>query len=345
MPSAHLALRASSGWEGLSDSELLEWRFSELGLRLSDSPIAPEIDELYETLARRGIRFRPHVWLSTEWFSPDGIPGIAVPYFVVHPRLTQLERRMRGEAEGANARIRRRILRHEAGHAIDTAYQLRRRSDWRKHFGPASKRYPSYYSARPASRRFVQHLGHWYAQSHPTEDFAETFAVWLQPRARWRRQYADWRALAKLEYVDALMSEIATQRPRNTDRTIVAPLTGNRRRLREHYRRNPASSHPGERRYDAWLLRAFMAREARPSAQSAGNFLRVVEPMLRRRVMRNAVCDRYLFDYVAEVVRRRARELDLVLRSNQREALKNAVRLHERIAVDILTRNRERFAL
>jgi hypothetical protein len=189
------ARERSARWSGLADTELLEWRFRDLGLSIRNSDIAPDIEHLFASLERRGIRFRPHVWLSTDWFSPDGIPGIAVPFYAAHPRLTRLERRMKGEAEGGNRYWRRRILRHEAGHAIDTAYGLRRRADWRGIFGPASKPYPRAYSARPASRRFVLHLGHWYAQSHPTEDFAETFAVWLQPKARWRREYAGWPAL------------------------------------------------------------------------------------------------------------------------------------------------------
>ena len=41
-----------------------------------------------------------------------------------------------------------------------------------------------------------------YAQKHPDEDWAETFAVWLEG-GPWRRRYRDWQvALAKLEYVD-----------------------------------------------------------------------------------------------------------------------------------------------
>ena len=77
-----------------------------------------------------------------------------------------------------------RILRHEAGHALDNAYRLRRRRRWREVFGPASLPYPARYRARPGSRRYVHHLGEWYAQAHPTEDFAETFAVWLTPQVR-----------------------------------------------------------------------------------------------------------------------------------------------------------------
>ena len=97
------------------------------------------------------------------------------------------------------------ILRHEAGHAVQHAYQLQRRRRWQQLFGPSSKHYPLYYRPNPASRRYVQHLRRWYAQSHPDEDFAETFAVWLRPRSNWRTRYAGWPALKKLEYVDELM--------------------------------------------------------------------------------------------------------------------------------------------
>lgn len=337
--------RQFAAWSGLADRELLEWRFCDLGLKLANSPVAPDIEHLYATLARRGIAFRPHVWLSSDWFSPDGIPGIAVPFYLGHPRLNRLERRMKGEAEGGNYRWRRRILRHEAGHALDTAYRLRRRPDWRKVFGPASRPYPRDYSARPASRRFVLHLGHWYAQSHPTEDFAETFAVWLQPKASWRRDYAGWPALKKLEYVDALMTEIAGRRPRNRCRSIVAPISANRRSLREHYRRSGRSCELSERRYDPWLRQAFAPRFARPEAIAAGQFLREIEPELKRALMRRTGAGRYLSSHVAENLCRRARELDLVLQTGRREARREALRLYERVVADLLRRNRERYVL
>ncbi|HUF74119.1 MAG TPA: putative zinc-binding metallopeptidase [Gammaproteobacteria bacterium] len=347
MPGSARASRHKSRierWSGLSDAELLEWRFRDLGLKASNSALAPDIDHLYATLERRGIRFRPHVWLSTDWFSPDGIPGIAVPFFAVHPRLAQLERKMRGEAEGGSRRWRRRILRHEAGHALDTAYGLRRRADWRTVFGRASKPYPQDYSARPASRRFVLHLGHWYAQSHPTEDFAETFAVWLQPKARWRRDYAGWPALEKLEYVDSLMAEVAGRRPRNTDRSVVWGLSDNRRTLREHYR-HQSYTDASERRYDAWLQRAFIHRAARPRALPASAFLAESESQLKRRIVGRTGTGNYLFSHVASTLRRRARELDLVLRGGRREAVSTAVRLHERVMNDLMHRNRERYLI
>ena len=229
--------RREPAWTRLDDGDLLELRFSDLRLSLANSRLEASVRRLYGELAHKGIRFRPHVWLAEEWFSPDGVPGIAIPFYLAHPRLMSLERRFMHEVEGGNAKWLMRILRHETGHAIDTAFGLRRRRAWREAFGKASHRYPSRYSPRPTSRNHVLHLGHWYAQSHPTEDFAETFAVWLPPRSRWRAQYADWPALAKLEYVDRTMAELRGARATNLDRSVVEPLAGNTRTLREHYRR------------------------------------------------------------------------------------------------------------
>jgi Putative zinc-binding metallo-peptidase len=188
-------------WTRLPDAELLRLRMCDLRLDLHRSPLRRHVERLYEELDGRGIRFRPHVWLSSEWFSPDGVPGIAVPFYLAHPRLMRLARKMTREVEGSNANWLMRILRHEAGHAIDSAYRLRRRAHWRALFGPASRPYRDRYRVRPGSRRHVQHLGDWYAQAHPTEDFAETFAVWLAPRSGWQRRYAAWPALRKLRFV------------------------------------------------------------------------------------------------------------------------------------------------
>jgi hypothetical protein len=332
-------------WEDLDDEALLRLRFRDLHLRAADSLIWPEVERLYAELERRRIRFKPHVWLSTDWFSPDGVPGIAVPFYAAHARLRRLQRRMTGDVEGGSQKWRLRILRHEAGHALDTAYGLRRRADWREVFGPASKPYPSHYSVRPGSRRFVLHLGHWYAQSHPTEDFAETFAVWLQPKARWRREYAGWPALAKLEYVDALMQELGARLPRNRDRSVVAPLTQNKRKLSEHYRRQQASQECIERRYDTLLRRAFATREARPEATPAGAFLRGRRAALRRKLLGRTPGGAYLVEHTLEIATRRARQLDLVLRGSRRDGEKRAAELLETVICDVLRRNREKYVL
>jgi hypothetical protein len=131
--------RKALPWTRLSDEELLKLRFCDLKLTVEGSSLRRRIARLYVELEERGIHFRPHVWLSEEWFSPDGVPGIAVPFYLAHPRLEQLERRIMREAEGGNSRWFMRILRHEAGHALDNAYRLRRRSTRRTtRRGPAA---------------------------------------------------------------------------------------------------------------------------------------------------------------------------------------------------------------
>ena len=332
-------------WADYDDEALLELRFSSLGLRFRSSPLWFDVERLHDEFERRGLQFKPHVWLSTDWFTPDGIPGFAVPFYLAHPRLQKLERKMMGEVEGGNRKWRHRIMRHEAGHAIDNAYGLRRRAGWRRVFGRASAPYPDTYSPRPSSRRYVLHLGHWYAQSHPTEDFAETFAVWMQPKARWRRDYADWPALKKLDYVDALMDEIATSKPRQRSRSVIEPLRQVEQTLGEYYRLKRERYGGMERRYDRWMARVFVVRAKRPRATRASRFVREIEPQLRRLLQRRARLHPYYIDHAITLVKQRSRQLDLVLRTSRREAKRPVVRLHERIVMDIVSRNRENYAL
>ena len=188
------------------------------------------------------------------------MPGIAHPFYLAHPRLMKLEKKMMFDVEGGTWRECMAILRHEAGHAMQHGYQLQRRRRWQQLFGPSSKRYPRYYRPNPASRRYVQHLRLWYAQSHPDEDFAETFAVWLRPRSNWRTRYAGWPALKKLEYVDELMGEIAGKRPLITTRERVDPLSKLSQTLGEHYKKKQAFyAFTPPKTYDRDLSRLFSA--------------------------------------------------------------------------------------
>ena len=184
-------------------------RLCDLDLTIEGTWLEEAIDKVCSELAQHDLRLRPHFWLSDDWFCPDGVPGIAVPFYLAHPRLMRLEQSQMLEVEGGSVRECTRLLRHELGHAIDNAYRLSRKRRWRTTFGPNSKEYPEFYRPNPKSKRFVQHLDYWYAQAHPAEDFAETFAVWLNPRSQWRKRYEGWPALAKLEYVDELMEDIS----------------------------------------------------------------------------------------------------------------------------------------
>lgn len=307
-------------WETLSDDQLLSLRFCDLKLTIEGTDLEQAIARLYRELATRGIRFRPHCWLSEEWFSPDGIPGIAIPFYLAHKRLMSIERRFMREVEGGNRNWLMRILRHEAGHAVDSAYRLRRRRLWREVFGPASLPYPDTYRPRPGSRRFVQHLGAWYAQAHPTEDFAETFAVWLKPNSPWRREYAGWPAFGKLEYIDALAAEIGNTAPQVIDRTRIEDVGEEVRTLRQHYERKLARYRmPRRSGADELLLKVFTASPRRKDAPKAAHVLRELRNPLRHQFLRTAAFSEYLVHQVLRLMIDRCERLDLYVRGSRRE--------------------------
>jgi hypothetical protein len=316
---SHRRRPAPRAWETLSDEQLLSLRFCDLKLRIEDTDLQQSILRLYGELATRGIRFRPHCWLAEEWFSPDGIPGIASPFYLAHRRLMGIERRFMREVEGGNRNWLMRILRHEAGHALDSAYRLRRRRQWRNVFGPASLPYPDTYRPRPGSRRFVQHLGAWYAQAHPTEDFAETFAVWLKPHSPWRREYLGWPAYAKLEYIDALAAEIGDLQPAVTDRTRIEDIAHESRTLRRHYELKLARYRlPRRSGADELLLKVFTASPRRSSAATAASVLREMRNPLRNQCVRGGAFSEYLVHQVMRLMIERCETLDLYLRGSRR---------------------------
>ena len=191
--------------------ELLRSRIRDLNLRLKGSSLELPVARLYRELAGRGLVIRPLVYLGDEWFSPEGECAISIPFYLAHPRLLRLEQEMSGEVEGERPADFMKLLRHEAGHCFEHAYSLSGRRQWRGIFGDARRAYrPETYRADPATTDFVYNLERWYAQAHPCEDFAETFAVWLNPRSQWKKRYAQWpSALRKLQYIDRLATELA----------------------------------------------------------------------------------------------------------------------------------------
>jgi hypothetical protein len=312
-------------WTRLPDEKLLELRFCDLKLSLERSPLARRVKRLYAELENRGIGFKPHVWLSEEWFSPDGVPGIAVPFYLAHPRLERLERRIMRGAEGGNDRWLMRILRHEAGHALDNAYRLRRRKCWREVFGPASLPYPHRYRARPGSRRYVHHLGEWYAQSHPTEDFAETFAVWLKPNSDWRRTYAAWPAFHKLNLVDELMESVRGTRPAVRNRIRIEPIESDTRTLADHYRQKLARyKHYRRGLADELLRKIFSADRANKRSMRAATLLRTTRPGVIADIAKEAGVERYTVLQIHRMVVERSERLKLHVRGSRRDALRHA---------------------
>ena len=274
-------------WANLGDNELLEKRISQLGLRLETAEIYPFIQQLYAELTQKGLSFQPPCHVGDEWFVPVGIPAIFIPFFLVHERLRKLERKMMLEVEGETHEWFMRLMRHEAAHAYAYAYQLYRKKKWQRVFGlTSSEETPEFYRPRPYSRSYVVHLDDWYAQSHPDEDFAETFAVWLTPNLDWRERYKGWKALKKLEYLDELMGSLAGKPPIHSPAYRVADYNCLNVKLRTYYARKRKvyeDSYPDF--YDNDLKQLFAADAHDEGRVEASVYLRH-----HRRQLMDAVC-------------------------------------------------------
>jgi hypothetical protein len=190
---------------------ILDRRIRDFGLRLEGTPLERLVERLYAELQRKGLhRFRPACYLTDEWGCPDRQPVIGIPFYLAHPDLARLEKSMNDLEDERQIMM---YLRHEAGHAFNYAYRLYATAEWRRRFGNFYRPYPEDYTPVPFSRRHVRHLAGWYAQKHPDEDFAETFAVWLTPRSGWRRRYRGWPALTKLRYVERIARQLGDVDP------------------------------------------------------------------------------------------------------------------------------------
>jgi hypothetical protein len=298
----------------LIDERLLALRLSDLPLEIAGTVLQGRLEKLAAELEARGLLLPIHYYISTEWFTPDGTISMAVPFYLTHPRLERLEKAQMLEVEGGDPDWCMRILRHEAGHVIDNAHKLRLKRRRRELFGPSSLAYPEFYDPKPYSKSFVLHLDPWYSQAHPDEDFAETFAVWLTPESDWRTRYDGWPALAKLEYVDALMHELRGKTPRVVDATEIDPLPRLRRTLGYHYRlkrRHYGVDHP--KFYDRDLRRLFSDAPEFAGNITAAQFIERIRKPLRRIVASWTGIYQYTVDRVLEDMIARCRELKLRL--------------------------------
>jgi hypothetical protein len=259
----------------LTDEELLKMRFRDLGLKIKDTPLEGCISRLYEELSAKGIDFHPRCYLADEWLCPDGEPVIGIAFYLAHPRLKKLEQKMMLEVEGGDEVSCMRLLRHEMGHVLNYAYLLHKRKRWSKHFGPFQAEYGESYKYRPYSKSFVRHLEDWYAQYHPDEDFAETFAVWLNPESDWKEKYKGWKALKKLEYVDKLMKEIAGKRAKKEKGERYWDVSKLKTKLETHYKRRKKllEEHYADF-HDFHLKRIFPSETSNKKKNKAAKFLR-----------------------------------------------------------------------
>lgn len=336
--------RPQPWWADLPTEELLDVRLCDLELDLAGTALQQRIDRLHGELERAGIVFRPYVWLATDWFTPEGSTGFAVPFYLAHRRLVRLEHAQMFEAEGSSHEWCMKLLRHEAAHAFDNAYRLHRRADWRATFGRYSAPYRSAYRVHPTSKHFVQHLGWWYAQSHPAEDWAESFAVWLAPNSRWQHVYAGWPALRKLERLDRMVRDVADLEPFVKSNDRPESVRSLRMTLRDYYRRKKAGyGQDATWRFDRELRLLFADPEATSRRDSAAAFLERERVSLRAKVSALTGQYRYVVDQSVTAMQQRCRELDLRVARPREQARLGAAVLATMATLALARTRRSRF--
>ncbi len=321
--------------------ELLTKPIKELGLKLEGSPIERLVQRLYHELEAKGLaRFRPLVYLSDEWGCPSGEPVIGIPFYLANPKLARLEKEMNDLEDRREIMM---YLRHEAGHAFNYAYLLYRTPEWRDLFGPFRRPYRDTYRPVPFSRRFVRHIAGWYAQKHPDEDFAETFAVWLTPRSEWRKRYKGWGALAKLRYVDRMARRFRDTEPLrkrgHTDVTVEEMETT----VEEFYKQAvEAPAQPVELALDTDLVDIFkVSRRRKQGVRPAADLLRESRKILVDKVTYWTGVSRPLVKRLVESIETRVGELDLrAAAEREKEHLTEVTVYATALAMNYLARGR-----
>lgn len=260
----------------LSKEDLLISRIKDLHISIETSDIKHYIDKLYDELSQKGLIYHPKCYLTDEWGCPNEVPIIGIPFYLAHPKLKDLEKEFMYDAEGGTKKDFMKLLRHETGHAYNYAYRFYKRRTWRNIFGLFSQEYDSnLYKPRPHSKKYVRYLDNWYAQCHPDEDFAETFAVWLSPDSDWENTYKNWPAIKKLNFVDSLMKEITGKPPIITKAISEKPINTITACLNNYYkRRRKESAHEYPDFYDKDLHEIFSEQGTDKNLQKASIFLR-----------------------------------------------------------------------
>jgi hypothetical protein len=264
----------------------------DLGLQIEGTQLEPLLEQFQRELQERGIvRIRPRFYLSTEWGVPYDTVAIAIPFYLARPDLTDLHAERSGYVEGTTPADILRYLRHEMGHVLNYAYRLYEDEEWIKLFGSMTQPYLEEYRPIPFSRRYVVHLPGWYAQKHPDEDWAETFAVWLTPGIDWRREYAERpSALAKLQYCESTVARIKDQDPLVSAADLDEDVGQINYTIEHFYGQRPGSSQQMAASLDG-ALRAIFEDVGRP--EDASGAARKAAGALLRKLQRQLMADVY----------------------------------------------------
>lgn len=307
----------------ISEEDLLNLRISDLPLTIKGTWLEECINELYKELDDKGIQFKPECYLADEWLTPERQPVIGIPFYLAHPALIRLEKKMMLDAEGETKPWCMKLLRHETGHAISYAYKLYKRKKWQTLFGLSSEEYGDTYKFRPYSKNFVRHLESYYAQYHPDEDFVETFAVWLTPGFDWQTKYQGWKALEKLQYVDRLMQEIRGQAPLVKKGIKYWRLSTLKITLKNHYKKKRqllAEDFPDF--HDVNLKKMFVERnEETKKLPLASDIIRSYRKDMLNTISKWTGEKKYVINDLLKTINQRCRALKLVNPDSESQAV------------------------
>jgi hypothetical protein len=243
-------------------SEVLNKRICDFDLRIEGRPLEKLVERFgQEIRAREFTRIHPSFYLTDCWGVPEGTVAIGIPFYLADERLLRVQGLRGGMVEGESDEEILRYLRHEMGHVVNYAYRLYANEEWTQIFGPMSRPYTEEYRVLPFSTEFVRHLPGGYAQKHPDEDWAETFAVWMTPGSDWRELYGDSAgALKKLEYCQRMMEEIKDREPDVTNAQIDYDTREMQTTVQEYYEKIELSSTTIPRSLDGDLRVIFARR-------------------------------------------------------------------------------------
>jgi hypothetical protein len=248
--------------------EILGKRICDFDLKIEGRPLEKVIERFRAELRARGIvKLQPAFYLTDEWGVPEGTVAIGIPFYLADANLLRVHKRKRaGLVEGETDEDVLRYLRHEVGHVVNYAYRLYATEEWTRLFGSMSRPYTEDYRVVPFSPDFVRHLPGGYAQKHPDEDWAETFAVWMTPGSDWRALYQDSAgALRKLEYCDRTLTSLRDVEPEVTSAEIDYDTRALRTTVQEYYERIDLGPVSIPRSLDGDLT-AIFARDREPAA-------------------------------------------------------------------------------
>jgi hypothetical protein len=290
---------------------LLQTRICDLGLKIESSQVDKFVQQLYRELEQKRItKFRPGVYLTDEWGCPSGEPVIGIPFYLASSDLGQIEKENNDLESDREVMM---YLRHEAGHAFNYAYRLHRTPEWKQLFGPYRRPYRENYRPVLFSKDYVRYLPGWYAQKHPDEDFAETFAVWMTPRSGWRKKYRGWGAIGKLRYMDRIARELGNADPlrkRGTPDVTVAEMEMT---VEEFYRNSTDQVPLLDVTQDGDLATIFNVPKKRKTAVSAGAFLQKNRKVLVDQIASWTAMPRPQVRRLMEALEKRSAEMGLLI--------------------------------